>query len=293
MEDFLSNLQDMSFLKEVVIENQKVLQITTPCRFNIKDQIVKSLKDNYKPSEEIGGVFWARPKIIEGEKVYIIDNITYLRNAIEDYNFHDERGLKLTRQAAYLADSIETNDCLINVFSNNYLPVKFHTHPTHGKDLIKQYSLQHLQSETSFQDKLESNSLITIFQKNLILPRGLIVGNPSISADIFIGLYNGFISPTGFDESKKETLKKNFDKIANSVSDKISRLNLSDSELAIYSIFAIFFLGYFIYRTRKYSIPAILSLTAFAPTLLTNTTSIDQPKYFNKLAFGEANIYIP
>lgn len=293
METFLNNIQDLGFLKEVVIENQKVLQMTTPCRFNIKDKIIKSLKDYYNSTEEIGGVLWAQPIHLEGERIYIIDNITYLRNVIEEQNFLDESGNKLTRRVAYIADGIETNNCLINIFSSNCLPITFHTHPTHGKDLLKQYSLQHQQSETSFQDKLESENLMTIFNKNLILPRGLIVGNPSISADIFIGFYNGSMCPTGFDESKKEILKKNFDKIANSVNDKISSLNLTEKELAIYSVFALFFLGYFIYKTRKYSIPTILGLTAFVPSLLTNTSLIDQPKYFNKLAFGEANIYIP
>jgi hypothetical protein len=59
-------------------------------------------------------------------------------------------------------------------------------------------------TETSEQDKRESSLPHKIGNKKLLMPSGLIVGNDISSSDIFIGVYNGFIAPTEFENNKKK-----------------------------------------------------------------------------------------
>ncbi len=125
------------------------------------------------------------------------------------------------------------------------------------------------------------------------MPRGLIVGNKDLGNDIFLGLYDGFIAPVGFEESKKKITNANLSKAGDSISDSISNLNLSDKEKLIYGIGALLLIGGIIYKTKKFSIPVLLGLTVVGSSLLTNTTYVEQPNYYNRLSFGDIEIYIP
>lgn len=291
--NYIQQLHENNFVQETKYNGKLIHHLTTPCRFKVKNLVVKSLKEKYLPDEEIGGVLWAKPTSSEKEKIYIVDKITYVRNAIEDKPLTDKNGRKLTKHNAYLPDGKEISEAYKKIFSSEYLPVKFHTHPTKGHNVIDQLSLQQLQTETSDQDKLESENTHPIDEHNLLMPRALIVGNRDLGSDIFIGLYNGFISPDDFDESKRKVQQENFNGIANTISDKISSWDLSDNEKIGYGIGSALLLGFLVYKTRKFSVPVILGLAVLTPMLLTNTGTIEQPNYFNKLSLGDADIYIP
>ena len=71
-----------------------------------------------------------------------------------------------------MPDSKQLNQTLNDLFSQGYLPVKFHTH-------------QNLTSVSSKQDKRENTLPYVVGNKKLIMPQGRIVGN-----DIFIEVYN-------------------------------------------------------------------------------------------------------
>jgi hypothetical protein len=284
MEQKLIEYKNAGFLDTKTIDGNELLYLTTPCRFRINEKIVADLKSSYKSDEEIGGVLWAKPTIKDREIVHIIDKVSYIRNAIEDNLRSDNRN----RSNTYLPDGKQLNQTLNDLFLQGYLPVKFHTHPVKGTNFLHSLAYPNLKTETSGQDKYESYLPHTIESTKLLMPRGLIVGNDISSSDIFIGVYNGFIAPTEFEDSKKKIQQENFQKTI----DLVSSINLTDQQKVGLAIGAALLL-YLIVKYPKHSLPVILGLGATLPLLMTNTHNIKNPNYFNKLSFGSADILIP
>ncbi len=284
MEHKLIDYMNAGFLDTKIVDGNELLYLTTPCRFRISETIVADLKRSYKSDEEIGGVLWAKPTIQNGEIIHFVDKVSYIRNAIDDKKSTDHRN----KSNAYLPDSKELNQTLNELFSQGYLPVKFHTHPVKGSNFLHSLTYPNLMTETSVQDKRESSLPHIIGNKKLLMPRGLIVGNYISSNDIFIGVYNGFIAPTEFENSKKKIQQENFQKTA----DLVSSINLSDGQKIGFAIGAALLLFTFV-KYPKYSLPVIIGLGASLPLLMTNTNNIVNPNYFNKLSFGSADIFIP
>lgn len=284
MEQKLLEYKNAGYLDTKIVDGDELLHLATPCRFRVTENIVSDLKKNYKADEEIGGVFWAKPTTKNGEIIYIIDKVSYIRNAIEDNPRNDNRN----KSNAYLPDSKQLNQTLNDLFLQGYLPVKFHTHPVKGTNFLHSLTYTNLMTETSEQDKRESSHHLVIGSKKLLMPRGLIVGNDISSSDIFIGVYNGFITPTEFENSKKKIQQENFNKTA----DLVSTINLTDGQKAGLAIGAALLL-FVIIKYPKHSLPVIIGLGATLPLLMSNTHNIDNPNYFNKLSFGSADIFIP
>jgi hypothetical protein len=284
MEQKLLEYKNAGYLDTKIFDGDELLYLTTPCRFRVTENIVTDLKKNYKTDEEIGGVLWAKPTTKDGEIIHIIDKVKYIRNAIEDNLRNDNRN----KSNSYLPDSKQLNQTLNDVFLQGYLPVKFHTHPVKGTNFLHSLTYTNLMTETSEQDKRESSHHLVIGSKKLLLPRGLIVGNDISISDIFIGVYNGFIAPTEFENSKKKIQQENFQKTA----DLVSSINLSDGQKIGLAIGAALLL-FVIVKYPKHSLPVIIGLGATLPLLMTNTHNIENPNYFNKLSFGSADIFIP
>ena len=284
MEQKLIEYKNEGYLDTKIVEGDELLYLTTPCRFRVTEDIVSDLKKNYKADEEIGGVLWAKPTTKNGEIIYIIDKVSYIRNAIEDNPRNDNRN----KSNAYLPDSKQLNQTLNDLFLQGYLPVKFHTHPVKGTNFLHSLTYTNLMTETSEQDNRESSQPHIIGDKKLLMPRGLIVGNDISNSDIFIGVYNGFIAPTEFENSKKKIQQENFQKTA----DLVSSINLSDGQKIGLAIGAALLL-FVIVKYPKHSLPVIIGLGATLPLLMSNTHNIENPNYFNKISFGSADIFIP
>lgn len=284
MEKYLSKLQQSDFLQTKEINNENLFHITTPCVFRLEADMVQSLKKNYKSDEEIGGVLSAMPTMNNNEKVYLISKVCYVRNAIEDNPRKDGKN----KSNAYLPDLTQLNNELSNIIKQGCLPIKFHTHPTDGYEYFQTIINQNYQTDTSDQDKRESESPINIAGQKLLMPRCLIVGNAISTSDIFIGVYGGFVAPVSFDTSKRKIMDENIKKTA----DYFSNLNLSNGQKIGLGIGAAL-LVFSLIKYPKYSLPVLFGLAATAPILLTNTQNIDRPEYFNRLTFGNADIYIP
>jgi len=287
-------LIEKGFIRSLKTKDDQVLILTTPCRFKILQKEVIKLKENYLDNEEIGGVMRAKPSVVNGEKIYKIDEVKIIRNAIEDKPlFYKITGELYKKSNAYLLDSTQFNEERKRIFEAGCLPIRFHTHPTKGTNIFDNIKNQQIQTDTSDQDKEESKGFDLLDNQHLKIPRGLIVGNKDLGQDIFLGLYDGFIAPSGFEESKKKVIQQNISSLGNTVFNKISSYNLSENEKMAYGIAAVLFLGYLLFKTKKYSLPVILGLASVAPLLLTNTGSIKHPNYFNKLSFGDSDINIP
>lgn len=281
---FIIELNKNGYLKTKIEDGQELYFLVTPCRFRIEDSIVKELKNKYKSDEEIGGVFWAKPTRQDGEIIYSIDRVCFIRNAIDDNPRNDHRN----KSNAYRPDQNQLKQEINNIFTNGSLPIRFHTHPTKGTDFLKSLVSTNLQTEVSEQDKKASYSPFDIGGKKLIMPRALIVGNDISKHDIFIGIYNGFIAPTEFVDSKNKIQQENLQKIT----DFISNINLTDSQKFGLAIGALLLL-YTIIKYPKYNMYVIIALGTILSLAMTGTQNIEKPNYFNRLSSGSADIFIP
>lgn len=284
MENLLTDLKKAGYLEAKIVDGEELFHLTTPCRFRIDERIVTDLRNTYKVDEEIGGVFWAKPTTQNGEIIYLINKVVFIRNAIEDHPRTDNR----SKSNSYLPDSNQLNPEINEIIKNGCLPVKFHTHPTKGTSTFLSLINTQLQTETSDQDIIES-LLPHVFEgEKLLMPRALIVGNDISRQDIFIGVYSGFIAPESFEDSKLEMQQANIQKTA----DIVSTIQLTDGQRFGLSIGAVLLLISII-KYPKYSLPVIIGLLAILPSLMSNTQGIDRPNYFNKLSVGSADIFIP
>lgn len=284
MEQKIIEYKNTGYLDAKNVDGVELNYLTTPCRFIIDEKIVADLKRNYKTDEEIGGVLWAKPTNKDANIIYFIDKVSYFTNAIEYYPRADHRN----KTNAYLPDSKQRQQILYDLFSQGYLPLEFHSHPVKGTDFLQSLTNPHLSAETSQQDKVEIFQPYALGKKRLLMPRVLVVGNDILSRDIFIGVYNGFIAPKEFENSKKKMQEKNLDKIK----DLVSMIKITDGQKLGFSI-GVALLLFVIAKYPRYSWPIIIGLGATLPLLMTNTDNVENPNYFCKLSFGNAEIFIP
>ena len=125
------------------------------------------------PDEEIGGFIWAKPVLGIQHYDFVCDKITFIRNAIEDKP--NSRGQ--TKKNTYLRDPKILKETLKEIFSLGYLPINFHTHPTKGKNPLDEIDKFTFQKETSLQDRKAAEYTLRVGGEQLLLPRGLVVGN--------------------------------------------------------------------------------------------------------------------
>lgn len=263
-------------------KGEKIYHIKTPCKIIIKEDIVKKLKSQYLPEEEIGGIIWIKPELVNDNYEFIGDNITFIRNAIEDKP--NKRGR--TRKNSYLPDGKKEYETMQSIVKNKHLPIEFHTHPTKGSDFLNEFLKFNFQRDTSEQDKKVSDNPLIIGKEKLLLPRGLIVGNNNIGSNIFIGIYSGFIAPKEFKETREEVVNQNIDKVY----EVASNIKLTNNQ-KIFTGIAILSLLIMIVKYRKNSLPVLLGLGVTLPTILENTTG--KSKYYSQSSSGDVMLYIP
>ena len=194
MYNTIKALYVIGFLEKIIVNNEEIFHLTTPCRFTIEEDIVISLKKNYCADEEIGGIFWAKPTIGTQEKTHIVKKISFLRNVIEDTLRTDH----LNKSNSYLPDSKQLHEEMERIFCQGFLPLMFHTHPVKGSDFLQTLMNPNFVSETSDQGIYEKSFTYDFNKQKLLMPSFLIVGNDISSQDIFIGVYNGFVAPQSF-----------------------------------------------------------------------------------------------
>lgn len=285
--EIISELQQQSILIEQSAGGEKVYSLDRPAKLIFEESITDMIRSRYKADEEIGGILWVKPerKEKELETVLNVEKISFIRNAIEDNKRTDKR----TKKDAYLFDRKEFLEEYAECVKAEFLPFKFHTHPTDGTDLMDEWQHTMNNWETSNADINESQ-LFEIAEANckLILPRVLIVGHGRFSDEFFYGVYGGMVSPNGFKESKEIVQKKHLENFFEKTVK--TQFNDRDKALLFVGLAALLFI---VVRYRKTSIPVLLSLGLLVPAFLTNTDSIEAPKYFSKTKRGKIEILIP
>lgn len=284
MEKLLSELEEQGFLLTKDTDGGPVMHLYRPCRITVSETVVEELRNAYIPGEEIGGVFWAKPSMNGIEREYVLEKVSFIRNAIEDKRRTDE----MNKSNTYFEDPKDKAIAYNAVFASGCLPIDFHTHPTKGKNFFQSILNFEFQTDLSEQDKKESYRPITIGSKKLLMPRALMVGNELRNREIFIGVYNGYISPTGFEVAKVKVQRQNSERAVNF----FGSIKLTEFQVVIVLICVLVFI-YLLFRYPKVMVPMLLAAGTLLPSLMINTESLSDPEYFNRLTAGKGNIYIP
>lgn len=212
-------LHSNGFLRLQEIEKESVLILTMPCEFRIEGNILESLLNNIKSTEENGGVLFLKPTRIDNDRVFIIDKVGYIRNAIEDNPRKD--GMK--RSNSYLPDPYQHYNTILNVLEDNSLPIEFKILPTQSLKNFESIGYSEFQKTINNQNKSANEIPLICGYQKMFLPRCLIFGNTNSLSDIFIGFYNGFIIPVNFSTLKNLI----FDNINNKITDFSESKNLT------------------------------------------------------------------
>lgn len=285
--EIISELKQQSILTEQSINNENIYSLNRPAKLIFDESITEVIRSNYKADEEIGGLLWVNPEHQESQLGIIlrVEKVSFIRNAIEDKLRTDNR----SKKDAYLFDQKEFIEEYSNCIKKGFIPLKFHTHPTDGIDLMEEWRHTMRNWETSQADINEAQ-LFELAEANckVILPRVLIVGHGNFIGEFFYGVYGGMISPNDFKESKEIVQKEHWENFFN----KTKKIQFNDGDKALLLV-GLAFLIFIVIRYRRTSIPILASLGLLAPFFLTNTDSIESAKYFSKTKRGKIEILIP
>jgi len=276
-EEWILKLKQAGILSEGIKNGCQYLHLKTPCKIHLSHSVTKQLRDNYDSKNEKGGVFVALPEKIGNDTHLKISKVIFITNVSENpWN-------------SYIADTIELQQALndsLNDKHTKYLPLRFHTHPTHSDNPVNEIFNYIFQSNTSQQDQLVSDTPIPIDDINILMPRSIVLCSGKNTDKMFIGFYNGLIAPLEFDMHRKEQSQKALESILNGVVDWSKEGNnkwwIAGGGLM---------LALLIIRYNKFAIPLILLLVAMIPMFINDQHG--QPKYFAQIRNGNVTIDIP
>ncbi|MCG3167149.1 MAG: hypothetical protein POELPBGB_02933 [Bacteroidia bacterium] len=284
MQKKLLHFKEKNFLFAKIKGENDILHFTTPFDITIISDITSELKNEYRKYEEKGGLMWARPSSSHGRIKYIVEKITWVRNAIEDTP-NDEG---LNKSNCYRPDAIKFFEALDTIFKAGCFPLRFHTHPT--EDVSEPYLIFHenFVNETSGGDRKSSETPYSFEEIQILTPRCLVVGNKSYSDELFIGFYDGGVAPKDFKSTKDLTRKEKIDEFGSA----FSSLKLTPNQKIAAGIV---FVGLILVgiRYRKAIVPVMLGTLAMGSTILTRQEKNETPKYYCMLSDGEVTIHFP
>lgn len=270
--DWIRKLISAEILVEGTKDDKQYIHLKTPCKIILSENVIKQLQDNYDSQYEKGGIFVAVPEKIDNETHLIIDKVNFLTNVSDEPH------------RSYIPNSSELEQTLNLILDSESLPIRFHTHPTHSNDILKEAFNYILQSNTSQQDQLVSEYPFPVEEFNLLMPRGLVLCNKNIANRMFVGFYNGLIAPHGFDLQRKESTEE-FIKSALKVFNKLAINN----QVLLISAITVSVLA--IIKYNKQLIPLVLLLFAIIPLFINDQKS--NPQYFAQINSGKTIISIP
>ena len=275
--EWILKLKADGVLIEGTKNEKQYLHLQTPCKVHLTDNATNQLRDSYQADQEKGGVLVAIPKRINGVTHLTIDRAIFLTNVSD------------APQNSYLPDSKELNQALKDTYSGqteNSLPIRFHTHPTHSDNPINEMFNCIFQCNTSEQDQLLSDTPVSVGDLSVLMPRSLVLCNGKLSDKMFIGFYNGLIAPIEFEVHRHEQTKKAMDSIFKNVSEWSKEGNnkwwLVGGGIA---------LAFLIIRYNKSAIPLILMLIPMSQIFINDQHG--QPKYFAHVTNGSVTIDLP
>lgn len=272
--EWLSSLYMSKILIPETFKGQRVLHLQTPCDIHITENVSKALLDDYDPKCEKGGILAAYPEKRDGKTLLIVKEAIFLNN------ISDNPG------NSYLPASHELNATLKKSSDEQFLPIRFHTHPTAHENPIMEILSYISVSDTSKQDQLVSYNIVKVCDQSILLPHSLILALGKSKNRMFIGFYGGLIAPVEFETHKKKQMQKAMDIIVDSVSQWARKGNNKWWLIGGGIVFAFLIIRYY-----KTALPLILLLVAMAPMFVDAPCA--EPEYFAQLTQGQVTIKIP
>ena len=272
--DWINELCVKNILTTDTFNGQQILRLHTPCDILITEYVSKVLFDNYDPIFEKGGILAAFPENREGKILLIVKEVVFIKN------------VSVNPEHSYLPAKQELNNTLKRALNDQFLPIRFHTHPTAHENPIMEIISYVNQSDTSKQDQLVSYNMIKICNQLILLPRSLILALGKSMNRMFIGFYSGLIAPVEFETHKKEQMQKAMNTIIDSISQWASKGNNK-----WWLVGGGFVFIYFIIRYYKTALPLVFLLLTMTPMFINNPN--EKPKYFVQLTKEQVTIEIP
>jgi hypothetical protein len=277
--EWVLKLKEENILIEGEKNGKKYLHLKTPCKVHVTENAVKQLRDNYVPKMEKGGVLVAQPKKVGGVTHLTIDKVIFITNDSDK------------PESSYRAEEKELNKALKDTYcgkSENTLPIRFHTHPTHSDNPMNEMMSYMFQCNTSEQDQLVSDYPVSIGDLSILMPRSLVLCG-GISSSMFLGFYNGLIAPIEFESLRNEKMSEAMQSTFKSVSEWAKEGN--NKWWLIGGGVGLVFL---MIRYPKVIFPMLFMLTAMAPILINaQTASSEESEYFAHVTRKEVTIVFP
>lgn len=269
----IENLISKNLLEKSIIEDKEIFHLNTPISLQIGDKIISSLQKEYLKDKEIGGYinFKIKETYLEAVEVKFIENKSK------------------TPERSYVINTPEHKTAEKEAFQNELLPFRFHTHPTIGSNPIMEISKYLRQLNTSKKDKEASyNKIHSVDEKELILPDILVVENDYSMGGMFVGFYNGLVTPNDFNDEKS---KSNEELAKKSVNTVVELWDSSSTQAKLLFGVGIVAAAALLYKMRKNSIGIliIVALLAVQIPLVTREENI----YFGVTKGGSLIIKIP
>lgn len=275
--DWILKLKEEGVLIEGKKNGTQYLHLQTPCKVHLTDNATNQLRDSYQADQEKGGVLVAIPKRMNGVTHLTIDRAIFLTNA------------SAAPQNSYRPDSKELSQALKDTYSGqteNSLPIRFHTHPTHSDNPMNEMFNYIFQCNTSEQDQFVSDTPVSVGDLSVLMPRSLVLCNSKLSKRMFIGFYNGLIAPIEFEAHRHEQTQKAMDSIFKNVTEWAK-----DGSNKWWLVGGGITLAFLIIRYNKFAIPLILMLIPMSQMFINDQHG--QPKYFAYVARGAVTIDLP
>lgn len=205
-QSWMESLEENGFIEAFDTGFGVYHRLTQGATLHIPDAVVKSLEEAYDPGLEKGGYLFALPEKKEGKNFLTVKSVHFIQN-VADYP-----------EGQYRMNTAQFITAIQQAQQERLLPFSFHTHPTKTDSHLESW-LFIRQMDTSAPDKSASLFSLAWGGYKLRLPNVLVIGNNTISKEIFIGLFGGLVAPLDFTERKKELSKKLQDKMADSIGD--------------------------------------------------------------------------
>lgn len=203
--DWLTKLQHANILRRTLRNGMSVLHLNTPVELHYSEKIIGEFHEQYDPKFEKGGYVLFKPSNIDGTVFLNAVSITWVKN------------VSTTPESSYRIGTADHLRVEQNALDNNLLPIRFHTHPTHSHNIVQSQVNFLYQLGTSDTDKKCSFINIEVSGVKLILPDLLLVGK-QLDSGIFIGVYNGLVTPLDFQKHKRLIEASQFESIGKGLS---------------------------------------------------------------------------
>lgn len=199
---WLQQLESKRILTRSVRNNTTFFHLETPAEFNYPPILIGEIQRNYDSKFEKGGYILFEPTIVNEKVILTATEIVWIKNISE------------TPERSYRIATTAHNDTEQEALSRMLLPLRFHTHPTHSLSIVQSQVNFLYQLGTSDADKRCSFLDINTCGIKLILPDQLIVGK-QMESSVFIGIYNGLITPLDFEKHKRLVQSKQVERVGN------------------------------------------------------------------------------